>query len=460
MAHWGSRPIRIREFIAYGLGDLASVLFLRFFGFYLFYYYVDLKGISPAAIGLMLLLTRVFDAVTDPGMGILADRTRSRWGRYRPYILIGAIPYGFAGFLVFSAPDLSDIGLLVWAYVTYSLSMLLYTIVNVPYSGLLGVISPKAAERETATTYRFVFAAFSDIVMALVATTIVREVGQGDEAYGITMAMGAIAAIASILLLACFANTRERIAPPVTNSSPKTDLATLIRIRAWLVVLVCAITVMIGIAAHATSAIFYLRYVGNDDGEAVLLFLDSLGLFMGVSVFSAVGAVIGRLLLKSYEKRVILIASMLAQGVFKLGYLLIPADSLTLVLLLNVGFNLGLGVALVVLFSMYTDIARHIHWKHDLQMTALVVSASMFAMKLGGAIGGAVPGFIMEATDFAAGQPQQELATWGILVSFGAIPAVFLFLGGYVARFYDITGEKLAQIELELAERDEGRTAT
>ncbi|HSM53531.1 MAG TPA: MFS transporter, partial [Erythrobacter sp.] len=147
MARTPPEHIGLKEKLGYGVGDLASGLYLNFFGFFLLYFYVDLGGMAPAAIGLMMLLTKLVDAVTDPMMGIIADRTRTRWGRYRPYLLFGALPFGLFGVMVFTVPDLSPFGTLVWAYVTYTLAMLVYTMVNVPYGGLLGVISPSTVQR-------------------------------------------------------------------------------------------------------------------------------------------------------------------------------------------------------------------------------------------------------------------------------------------------------------------------
>ena len=163
MDHVPPERIKLKEKLGYGVGDLASGLYLNFFGFFLFYFLVDLNGLAPAAISLMLLLTKLVDAVTDPMMGAISDRTRSRWGRYRPYMLFGAVPFGFFGVLVFAAPDLSPTGLLIWAYVTYTLAMLVYTFVNVPYGGLLGVISPSAEQRGSVTAYRMFFSAMSGI---------------------------------------------------------------------------------------------------------------------------------------------------------------------------------------------------------------------------------------------------------------------------------------------------------
>ncbi len=160
------QSVGLGEKIGYGVGDFASSFYLNFFGFFLFYFFVDLAGVAPAAIGLMLILTKLVDAVTDPMMGALADRTRTRWGRYRPYILWGAVPFGLAGVAVFAAPDLDPPAMLVWGYITYTLAMLAFTVINVPYGGLLGVISPSSHVRSSVSAYRMVFASLAGIAFA------------------------------------------------------------------------------------------------------------------------------------------------------------------------------------------------------------------------------------------------------------------------------------------------------
>ncbi|HEX5644661.1 MAG TPA: MFS transporter, partial [Erythrobacter sp.] len=195
-------PIGLKEKLGYGLGDLASGLYLNFFGVFLFYYYVDLVGLAPAAIGLMLLITKAIDALTDPMMGLIADRTRSRWGRYRPWLLYGAAPFGLFGIMVFAVPDWGPGAMLAWAYVTYSLAMLVYTMVNVPYGALLGVISPSAAQRGSVTAWRMFFSALSGILIGVLGTAMIRALGGSDEAQGIMLTMALIAAISFFCLLA------------------------------------------------------------------------------------------------------------------------------------------------------------------------------------------------------------------------------------------------------------------
>ncbi|CAN0602199.1 unnamed protein product, partial [Ectocarpus sp. 12 AP-2014] len=148
-----AEPLSFKEKLGYGLGDTASNFFFQVFNLFLLYYYTDIFGLSPAAVGFMFLVTKAIDAASDPIMGLIADRTETRWGKYRPYILFGAIPYGLCGYLMFLGPDLSDTGKLVYAYVTYTIMMLAYTVVNVPYSALMGVISPSSIERTKVASY-------------------------------------------------------------------------------------------------------------------------------------------------------------------------------------------------------------------------------------------------------------------------------------------------------------------
>jgi len=204
--------VRLGEKLGYGIGDLASGLMLNFFGVFLLYFFVDLGGLAPAAIGVMLGITKLIDAVTDPVMGAISDRTRTRWGRYRPYLLLGSIPLGIIMVLIFTAPeDMTGTPLLIWAYVTYTLCMLAFTAVNVPYGGLLGVISPSSKVRSNVTAFRMFFSALGGILVGALGTTLVRELGGEDERLGIILTISCIAAVSVCALLITFATSKERI---------------------------------------------------------------------------------------------------------------------------------------------------------------------------------------------------------------------------------------------------------
>ncbi len=448
--------IRLREKLGYGLGDLPSGLYLNFFGAYLLYFFVDLGGVAPAAMALMLLLSRFFDAVTDPLMGAIADRTRTRWGRYRPYLLFGAVPFGATGFAIFAAPDMSTGWLLVWAYIAYGLAMLAFTAVNVPYSGLLGVISPSAAQRASVTAFRMFFSGASGLLVGVLSSTMVRELGTGDEARGIMLTMGVIAAVSVICYFTTFATTKERVPPAPSNAAIKRDLWTLVRTPAWIVVASAAVMGVLAIASRASSAKFWFKYVAGDDGMPVFLILNRFDLFLTALALGQVsGVIIGFLLQRKFEKSHLLIAGgtlkLIGIGLFYIA----PLDAVWPQTAAQYLVGIGFGMLMVLAFSMFTDIAEYIDWKNGQQMTGLVVSASIFAVKIGMGLGGALPGFVLEATGFVANEELSAEAINGINFAFAVLPVLILLPAGIAMLFYRIDRATIAQIEQDLAQRRE-----
>lgn len=454
-----SARVGFGEKLGYGVGDLSAGLILNFYGVFLLFFFVDLGGLAPAAIGLMLLITKLIDAITDPMMGVIADRTRTRWGRYRPYILWGAVPLGVAQVLVFAAPDsLSDTALLAWAYVTYTLTMLAYTAVNVPYGGLLGVISPSSTVRTSVTAYRMFFSAAGGILVGVLGTTLVRVLGAGDERLGVLLTMGCIAAVSVAVLLTTFATTRERIPPAETNGSPWGDLAVLVRTRAWIAVAIAAVLGVTAIAARAGSALFFFKYVVGDDGTPVLGFLDRTALFLtALAIGQVSGVIVGNLLQKRFEKSHLLIAAGALKATMIMVFYWLPLDAVWPQTLVQYVVGIGFGMLMVLSFSMFTDIAEFIEWKSSRQMTALVVSASIFAVKAGIALGAALPGFVLGFTGFAPDQPQGEAALRGIQLAFAIIPALVMVPAACALLLYGIDRRTIANVENELARR---RTAS
>lgn len=446
--------IGLGEKLGYGVGDLPSGLYLNFFGAYLLFFFVDLGGVAPAAMALMLLLSRVFDAVTDPVMGIIADRTRTRWGRYRPYLLFGAIPFGVTGFAIFAAPEMSPGWLLVWAYVTYGLTMLAFTAVNVPYSGLLGVISPSATQRANVTAYRMFFSGFAGIMVGVLATTLIRELGGGDEAYGIMLTMGVFAAISVVIYFITFATTKERIVAVPSNTPIKRDLATLFRTTAWIAVVISAVFGVISIASRASAARFYFEYVAGDDGTPVFLFFDRFGLFLTALALGQVsGVILGFLLQRRFEKSHLIITGGVVKALSIVAFSLLPLDAVWPQTFAQYFVGIGFGFLMVLAFSMFTDIAEFIEWKSDQQMTGLTVSASIFGVKVGTGLGAFVAGMTLDLTGFVRGVPQSEEALTGITMAFATLPALALLPGGIAMLFYRLTHAKMREVEEDLAAR-------
>lgn len=444
----------MREKLGYGVGDLTSQLYLSFFSFFLLYFFADLGGIAPASVALMLLLAKLLDAVTDPLMGALADRTRTRWGRYRPYLLWGAVPLGVTGAMIFAAPEMSKGALLAWAYVTYALTMIAFTVIYVPYSGLLGAISPKSDERASFAAYRMIFSALAGIAVGILGTTLIRELGQGDERYGIMVTMFGIAVIAVISILITFATTHERVPPPKTSGTIRGDLSVVIRTPSWIAVAIAAILVPVAIAARAGTAKFYYKYVVGDDGTPVFLFLDRAGIFFtALALGQIIGVVAGNLLQRRFEKAHLLFAAGALKVAAILVFYLLPIDAILLEFIAQLFVGTAFGVMMVLSYSMFTDIAEYLDWKTNRLMTGLVISASIFAIKTGIAMGGAIPGFILGATGFVANQPQDAPAIAGINLAFALIPALVIIPAGAAMFFYKLDRATIEQVERELAER-------
>ncbi|MEO1046876.1 MAG: glycoside-pentoside-hexuronide (GPH):cation symporter [Pseudomonadota bacterium] len=446
--------IRLMERIGYGLGDVPSGLYLNFFSAYLLFFFVDLGGVAPAAMALMLLLSRLFDAFTDPVMGMISDRTRTRWGRYRPYILFGAIPYGVTGYLIFAAPDLSPGWLLVWAYVTYGMTMLAFTAANVPYSGLLGVISPSTEERANVTAYRMFFSGFAGIMVGVLATTLVRELGGGDEALGIKLTMGVFAAVSTLCFLITFATTTERIPAAESKGSISGDLGRLFRTGAWIATAIAAIFGVMAIASRAVSAKFWFQYVAGDDGTPVFLFLDRFGLWLTALALGQVsGVIIGYALQRRFEKSHLIIAGGALKVTAMTVFYLLPLDAVWPQTSAQLFVGVGFGFLMVLSFSMFTDIAEYIDWKSGVQMTALTMSASIFAVKVGAGLGAATPGLVLELTGFERGVAQSPEALAGIEFAFAWLPALILIPAAVAMLFYRLSHKLMRQVETDLSAR-------
>ena len=447
-------PVGRLEKLGYGVGDLASSFYVNFFNIYLLYFFVELGGVGPAAMGLMLLLTKFFDAITDPVMGALGDRTRSRWGRYRPYLLWGSVPFGLCGAALFAAPDLSPGSMLVWAYVTYTLTMLAFTATNVPYAALMGVISPSADTRASVAAYRMVFSALAVVGVAIVATTLVRELGAGDERRGIMLTMFVLAGAGTLALLVAFASSRERIPPAANNGRVRDDLMLLIRTPAWIAVALAAVLTPVAIASRAGSALFWFRYVAGDDGQPIFLFLDRIGLFYAAfAIGQLLGVVFAAALARRFDKSRLLILAGTIEVAAIIAFHLMPIDAVWPQTAAQVFIGVGLGMMMMLAYSMFTDIAEYLEWSTGRQMTGLAVSGAVFAIKTGVAIGAALPGLLFAMTGFEAGAVQSESAKYGIDLAFAIVPAAMIVPAAVAMLFYRLDRATIARFESDLAQR-------
>lgn len=447
-----SEQLSFREKLGYGLGDTASNFFFQVFNLFLLYYYTDIFGLAPAAVGAMFLVTKAIDAASDPIMGLIADRTDTRWGKYRPYLLWGAIPYGVCGYLMFAGPDLSDTGKLIYAYVTYTAMMLAYTVVNVPYSALMGVISPSSIERTKVASYRFICAFLAGWLIATFVGPLKNILGGGDEALGFKLTMF-IFAIASILLFwVAFATTKERVKPEIKETNIKLDFQALFSNGPWAVLFGSAIVTLMNIAVRNGSLLYYFKYYVGDDGTPLFLIFDKTAVFLSLGLLSMIaGIVLTKSLAERFEKRQLMIALTLLNAASMATFFFIPGEQYWLMVLVNCIGSFLIGPTPALVWSMYADCADYGEWKSGRRITALVFSTVQFAQKMGLAVGAGLLGIVLGAFGFVANEVQGETAMMGIRLMFSILPAVLAIMGAVFIYFYKIDAQTINQMEAELA---------
>lgn len=446
-------PLSFGEKVGYGVGDMAANFYMGFFGLFLLYFYTDVFGISPAAAGTMLLVTKVIDAFSDPVMGLIADRTQSRWGRYRPYLLWVAVPYALLGYLLFLGPDLSPVGKLVFAYISYTLVMLAYTAINVPYSALLAVISPVASERTKATQFRFIFASLGTLAVGAFTKPLVNWLGGDDELLGFRLTIVAFAIISVALYWITFATTRERVKLAPNNSSAREDIASLVKNISWIVLALTGVLIVVGLVARFASIAFYMKYYLADDATPLFWIFDRTATLTSFGLIGQlIGALITPMLTVRFEKHHLLLFMNLLHAVLLCACYFIPPEQYWLIVFVHSVGILTFGVSITLLFSMYTDCAEYGEWITGKNTAGLTVSASMFSLKFGSALGGALPAFMLAWFGFVANTVQTPASIAGIRLMFNVLPAVFFLAGGLLMVFYQIDRKILTRIEAALAD--------
>ena len=445
---------------------MASNLYLGVINVFLLYYYTDVWGIKPEQAAFMFLITKIVDAISDPVMGLISDRTQTRWGRYRPYLLWVAVPCALFGYLLFLGPELSPSGKLIYAYASYSLVMLAYTAINVPYSALLAVISPSAEERTKATQYRFIFASLGTILVGATTKPLVTYLGGGDEVMGFRFAMAIFAGISVLLFWFTFFSTRERIQPlPQPSNSPEggegsgggisDDFKVLLKNSSWVVLAISGILVIVGLVSRISSAPFYTKYYLELSDAKVLWWMDATTLMVTSGfVGQLLGALASPSLLRIFEKRTLMIIANIVAAISMCATYAIPANLFPLIVTVYTIGVFAFGVIITLLFAMYTDCAEYGEWVSGKNNAGLTVSASMFSLKAGSAFGSAVPAAILAWVSFDKELPKQTVeAIGGIQVMFNVVPAVFFCIAGVLMLAYRIDRALLKQIETELNAR-------
>jgi len=368
------------------------------------FFYTDIFGISAAVVGTMFLITRIWDASFDPFVGILADRTQTRWGKFRPYLLWMMIPFGILGVVMFSTPDLSATGKIVYAYITYSLMMMVYSLINVPYASLMGVMTSDGKERTSLATFRMIFAFSGSLLVLAAAEPLVDIFSKLDGGENVKMGWQYAAVVFAIVAVAffyiCFSWTRERIKPAVEKTSMKHDLKDLWDNRPWFILLGAGVAVIFFNSIRDGAAIYYFKYyVSTQDAFHInslklTITLSSMYFVLGQAA-NIVGVVLAIPVSNRIGKKGTFLTAMLLATVLSVFFYFIDRSNTTQIFVMQFLISLCAGITLPLIWSMYADAADYSEWKTKRRATGLIFSASSMSQKFGWTIGGALAGWLL-----------------------------------------------------------------
>jgi Na+/melibiose symporter-like transporter len=478
-----------KEKIGYAMGDVATNFFFQSMILYQTRFYTDTVGLSAVAVGSMFLILRLADAVFDPVIGALSDRTRTRWGNFRPWILWTAVPFGVIFWLVYVTPDVGPQGKLIYAYLTYTLVMMLYSANNTPYSALMGVMTPDASERSSLASYRFVGALIGQFIIQALPLPLVAKLGGGDSARGWAMTMGIFGALIVVLNLVTFWSTRERVPPPPGDKHPlSADLKDVFTCRPWLVMFILTLLVFTMLVVRGSSSNYFFAYyldqgrikeflgmaglagIGSGPVTGWRAALDGLGLLVkpdgsnaaavGLSLFFVVGSLVqivgivfSKPLADRFGKKAVFIAGVSVTTLATLGVFLVGPTSIGLLFWLGILWSVGWGPTVPLLWVMIADVADYSEWKTSRRATGFMYAGILFALKAGLSLGGALSAWVIDAYGYVPNVAQSEHALLGIRLGASVYPGIALCLVIVCLVIYPIGKTLNLRIQEELAER-------
>jgi len=481
------------EKAGYSLGDAAANFVFMTMILFQLTFYTDTLGITAAAAGTLLLVGRLWDAFFDPMMGALADRTNTRWGKFRPWVLWTALPWAVVMVLAYTVPGFGTTGKIVWATLTNIVLMTLYSMNNTPYSAMSGVMTGDGAERTRLSSYRFVAAMLAQLVVGGFTLPLVAKFGQGDSARGWQLTMALWAAICVVCFLVTFATTKERIQPPPgQHASAKGDFASLLRNGPWIAMFVLTLAHFIFVAMRGGTMFYYFQYYV--DQTQLLAFLDGLGLTaapgetpsglmnvlglivnadrsnvgpVGFSLFNiwsqfvtVIGVAASAALAIRFGKRAVALVGFTLAALFGAAFILLPADSIQATYALEAVRALSYAPTIPLIWAMFADVADFAEWRDGRRITGVVFATILFALKAGLSLGGAIAGWLLSGYGYQANAAQTPGALLGIRMTVSVYPALFLGIVVLCLLFYRITRSVGAQMQTELAARRASFTST
>ena len=444
-----SSKLSIKEKIGYGMGDAGCNIIFGAIMLFVNYFYTDIFGLAPALVGVMLLSIRVIDAVTDPIMGAIADRTQSRWGRFRPWILWMAAPFAFFSYLMFTTPDWAYSSKVIYAFVTYFLLSLTYTAINIPYCSLGSVITNDPKERVACQAYRFVMVGIATLILSLSLLPMVDWFGGGDKAKGYQMAMGVLAVLGMCMFLFCFTTVRERVRPAVpSNDDLKADLKDVWKNDQWVRILLLTLCNVCPGFIRMAATMYYVTWVMGQSTSFATLFI-SLGVvgMMG-------GSMLAKVLTDRICKLKVFFWTNIVLAIFSCGFYFLDPHATTLIVVMYFLLNILHQIPSPLHWSLMADVDDYGEWKTGKRITGISFSGNIFFLKLGLAIAGAMVGFLLSWYGYDAGAKAQSAdAINGIVLLFTLIPGVGYLITAGVVRLLKVDRELMKQIQEDLEKR-------
>ena len=467
-----SQILSVKEKIGYSLGDLAANLVFQTLITYLAYFYTDIYGLSSEDSSYIILTVGLVSAFTfNPIIGAIADRTNSKWGKFRPWILWTSIPLGIVALLAFSTPDFSYKGKFIYAIVTYSALLFLYAANNLPYAALSGVITGDMKERNSMSSYRFVAVMIAQFFVQVFMYPIILKAGGGDKALGIETVMTYLAVIGTVMLLITFFTTRERIIPkPEQKSSLKEDVYDLFANIPWVIMLTVTTLLFITLSMKGGAYVYYFENYVNEDAlaffiEPIIYILSIIGLnFFGEDpisagfglfnaggiIFMIIGISFSKGLADKYGKRDVFISALFISTIFIAIFYFFDPTNLKLIFLSQIIHGFFYGITIPLLWAMIADVADYSEWKNNRRATAIIFSAMMVGLKGGLSIGGALVASILGYYGYEAGVDQLVNTLFGIKMLISTFPSIPFLICVIILFFYEIDKDMENKIEMDL----------
>lgn len=432
------------EKLGYSLGDFAANFVLQTQLMFLLNFYTDVYGVSASVVAVLMPLARVGDAVNDLVIGSLADRTHSRWGKYRPWMLATSVPLGISFWLAFAAPELSPGGKALWSAATFGLMIVLYGANNIPYSALGGVMSDDPVERVSIASWRFIFAMLAAFVVQAYTLHLIQYFGSGDVRRGYRTTIALWSAVTAVCGLAAFFMTRERVESAAPSRvSFKVGVGALLANRSWIALAGAALLVYVCLAIRGGAMLYYFQYVLDRE--------ELFGRFNAVGMAAAmVGIYCSKFLSRRMGKRNAFCAGLISSAGLTVGfYFLGPGDEHAL-FLNQIAFQIAFGATVPLLWGMIADVADLTEWQTGHKLTAFTFAATLFAFKIGLGVGSGLAAWILDLVGYVPNAVQQLPALIGIRAMISFLPALLLVAGGLLMLSYQITLQRERSLADEL----------